>query len=60
MNKNRQFILNAAMAQGLNVMALPIPQIIAFVGCVLMEIMVRPLPEALSRCFEKITLRGIK
>ncbi len=60
MNENKQFILNAAAAQGLNIVALPIPLITAFVGCVLLELMVRPLPEALTRCFEKISLRGVK
>lgn len=57
MNANKEFILNAAATQGINVAILPLPQIAMFVGCVLLEIMVRPLPEALSRCFEKMTVR---
>jgi hypothetical protein len=60
MSANKQFILNAAAAQGLNVAALPLSMIATFVGCVLLELMVRPLPEALTRCFEKITLRSVK
>jgi hypothetical protein len=60
MNANKQFILHAAAAQGLTVSALPISSITAFVGCVLLELMVRPLPEALTRCFEKITTGAVK
>lgn len=60
MSENRQFILSAAAVQGLNIAALPTALITAFVGCVLLELMVRPLPEALTRCFEKITARAVK
>jgi len=48
---NKYDILSAAEAQGYSVAALSGAQIGVFVGCVLLKIIVMPLPQAIAECW---------
>ena len=56
MNYSKDFILNAAAKQGFNIVDYPTDVVGRFVLCVLKEIMVRTLPDALSHCFKSISV----